>query len=137
MINLSGRQGEWPGSAATLWSECVSVATAGDRPWRTAPVEGEETLREALGLELGVKPETLMVTSGVRAAAVALGRSLGRVLVETPGFADIPGVLKDCGCDVALSTWADMVGHPQHNPSSYWITSPCRNPDGRTISRAE
>ncbi|MFJ8626442.1 aminotransferase class I/II-fold pyridoxal phosphate-dependent enzyme [Kitasatospora sp. NPDC093550] len=70
-------------------------------------------------------------------AAVRAGRTAG-CLVERPGFAPIPELLGGHGVVRQLS-WGEMfsLAGTATAPMTLWLTSPGRNPDGRSLSAAE
>jgi DNA-binding transcriptional MocR family regulator len=55
------------------------------------------------------------------------------VLIESPTFAGVPPVFGAAGCEVRLAPWAELVAEQRRwAPDLVWLTSPGRNPDGRT-----
>jgi hypothetical protein len=109
--------------------------------WNSAPPQGDPQLLDRLE-ELAVVDaggrERLLVTGGVRQfAALWAGRTRLSV-VEQPTFADVPYILGGAS-EVRLTGWEDLEEEAAHctEPATFWVTSPLRNPDGRTLSKAE
>lgn len=134
LIDLTGRQPPWPQAAVELWAACLNRALSNRVCWRTPPPEGMPELREVLAVRLGAAPEEILVTSGVRAAASLLTRVRRRpTIMEQPSFSGIPRILAADGGAIDLASWREM-SRPTPGIGTdlarYWITAPCRNPDG-------
>ncbi|MFL6130921.1 MAG: aminotransferase class I/II-fold pyridoxal phosphate-dependent enzyme [Mycobacteriales bacterium] len=128
--------GPWPPpgpECRRLWLAAAGRAVAEDAAWLTAFPAGDAQVREQLGGLLGTDPRRLVLTSGIRAGAAALARTARRVLIECPTFAGVPPVFASAGCEVRLRPWEALAGEQRRwSPDLVWLTSPARNPDGRT-----
>ena len=132
--------GPWPPPGAEcrrLWLAAAERAVAEDGAWLTAFPVGDAQVREHLAALLGTGADRLVLTGGIRAGAAALARTARRVLIECPTFAGIPPVFAAAGCEVRLRPWEALAGeHRRWSPDLVWVTSPARNPDGRTAPPA-
>jgi DNA-binding transcriptional MocR family regulator len=128
--------GPWPVPGAEcrrLWLAATELAVAEDPAWMTAFPAGDAHLREHLAGLLGTSADRLLLTGGIRAGAAALARVAHRVLFERPTFAGVPPVFTSAGCEVRLAPWEELVAEQRRwSPDLVWVTSPGRNPDGRT-----
>jgi DNA-binding transcriptional MocR family regulator len=142
-VDLTGRAELWRDPALRLWRAAMTRALADVDPSLRAPPGGDRMLRDQLAERLGVVPERVVITSGVRSAAVALVRPAGRVVVERPTFRGVPQVLSAAGIRVTSVPWermrdggdstvgtVDEVGADSAVGAVVWITAPARNPDG-------
>jgi DNA-binding transcriptional MocR family regulator len=133
-IDLTGRPELWGGPVLRLWRAAMTRALADVDPSLRAPLGGDRMLREYLAGELGVVAERVVITSGVRSAAVALVRPAGHVLVEHPTFLGVPQVLSAAGIRVTSATWEQISCAA--DGQAIWVTTPARNPDGRSLDPA-
>jgi DNA-binding transcriptional MocR family regulator len=128
--------GPWPVPGAEcrqLWLAATQRAAAEDAAWLTAFPAGDEQVREHLAALFGTSADRLLLTGGIRAGAAALARAARRVLVECPTFAGVPPVFASAGCEVRLAPWSELVAEQRRwSADLTWVTSPGRNPDGRT-----
>ena len=128
--------GPWPVPGAEcrrLWLAATERAVAEDPAWMTAFPAGDEQVRAHLAGPLGRPADRLLLTGGIRAGAAALARTARRVLIECPTFAGVPPVFAAAGCEVRLAPWAELAAEQRRwAPDLVWLTSPGRNPDGRT-----
>lgn len=133
MLDLTG---PWPvpgEDCRRLWLAATERAMAEDPAWMTAFPAGDEQVREHLAEPLGMPADRLLLTNGIRAGAAALARTARRVLIEAPTFAGVPPVFASAGCELRLAPWAELVAEQRRwRPDLVWLTSPGRNPDGRT-----
>ncbi|GGS49120.1 hypothetical protein GCM10010221_55220 [Streptomyces parvus] len=106
--------------------------------WDTSPRTGASALRHTLAEHVGANPEELAVTSGIRGQVAALLADTGTLVVERPTFLSVPRLAEQYGKRVVSRDWEDILAGRGFPPDSVlWITSPARNPDGRTLTRAE
>ena len=128
--------GPWPVPGAEcrqLWLAATRRAVAEDPAWMTAFPSGDAALREHMAAAFGTTADRLLLTGGIRAGAAALARTARRVLIESPTFAGVPPVFTSAGCEVRLAPWAELAAEQRRwSPDLVWLTSPGRNPDGRT-----
>jgi DNA-binding transcriptional MocR family regulator len=133
VLDLSG---PWPVPDAECrqrWLAATGRAVAEEPAWMTAFPAGDEQVREHLATAMGAPAGQLVLTGGIRAGAAALARTARRVLVECPTFAGVPPVFAAAGCEVRLAPWGALVAEQRRwAPDLVWLTSPGRNPDGRT-----
>jgi DNA-binding transcriptional MocR family regulator len=135
MYDLTGVAPPWPTELQRGWADAVREAAASERAWHSPRGRGEPLLVEMLADLLGVRTDEVTVVTGVRAAAVVLGRCRRVAFVERPTFAEIPRILATGGADVRLTTWPELADALDQDPcqSLAWITSPARNPDGASL----
>ncbi|WP_328876654.1 pyridoxal phosphate-dependent aminotransferase [Streptomyces sp. NBC_00287] len=129
VIDLGGAWPRWPAGALKVWQEAHARAAAVADPSCWAPAEGDPVLREQLARVTGARADQLVVTSGVRAAAPALVRGCSHVVVERPTFLGVPDTLAAHGVPVRFLPWDRVREVP--GGAALWVTTPCRNPDGR------
>jgi DNA-binding transcriptional MocR family regulator len=132
LIDLSGRQPAWPRPAVELWAEGRRRVDDNPRSWDTPPRLGHPALREQLADVLGSAPGRVAVTGGVRHAVLVVARRTSEVVIESPTFAGVPRLFEELGTVVRLASWEEMATAPSAR-SVLWVTSPGRNPDGRTV----
>ncbi|MEV4114744.1 aminotransferase class I/II-fold pyridoxal phosphate-dependent enzyme [Nonomuraea sp. NPDC049695] len=132
MIDFGGAQPVWPVKTRELWGCCAAEAARAHEPWRRQPPQGDDMLRAELGRELRLEPDHLTIVAGVRAAALTYGRTAARLLVERPTFMGMMPMLESAGRPVHHVGWDDLPA-PQTG-TTLIVTSPCRNPDGATLS---
>ncbi|QKW30106.1 aminotransferase class I/II-fold pyridoxal phosphate-dependent enzyme [Streptomyces seoulensis] len=137
-LDLSGPPRPWPDGLVRRFA--VAQARALDRPgcWGTPPPQGDPALLERLAELFSAPPGRTVVTAGVRQFAGAWAGRTRTALVERPGFADIAKVLSGAAAVRAL-TWEELPGAARGagEPVTFWVTSPARNPDGRSLDGAD
>lgn len=95
-------------------------------------------LRHALADHLGVPAAELAVTSGIRGQVASLLAGATALVVERPTFLSVPRLAAQYGVPVVALDWEDILdGRGVPEGATVWVTSPARNPDGRTLTRAE
>ncbi len=137
MIDLSGAQPPWPDDATALLSGCADEAIRSPDLWRVPAPRGDEVLRTELGRLLELDAELLTITASVRAAALTYARQAAHLVVERPTFTGSLEVLRSGPATVQLRSWEEIGERPLPAGATLWLTSPARNPDGRTLDRAE
>jgi DNA-binding transcriptional MocR family regulator len=114
----------------------MQTASAADDSWHGPRSRGDPALLDVLAELLRVSASRITVTSGVRAAAVALAQPCHRVIVERPTFSQIPALFRALGLHVRTATWPELADPPRVEPgTAIWVTSPARNPDGASLNR--
>jgi DNA-binding transcriptional MocR family regulator len=139
LVDLTGRPPSWPSASRRLWEDCLR--RVGPQAWSSPPPPtGHPALRRALAAELGADADDIVITAGVRAAALLLARSHGAVLVERPTFRGVLDVFGGLGPPPHTAVWgerflaeADRLGARADRGLLCWVTSPFRNPDGRSL----
>jgi DNA-binding transcriptional MocR family regulator len=136
-IDLSGSPPRWPTSAAELWRRCLTDAATQQDLSDWSDPQGDDVLRAELGRELNLSGDYLTITASLRAAALTYARRSDHIVIEQPTFDGAVRVLSGGHATVELRGW-DRLDEASVRPgSTIWVTSPCRNPDGRTMSSAE
>ncbi|MBK3571233.1 aminotransferase class I/II-fold pyridoxal phosphate-dependent enzyme [Streptomyces sp. MBT62] len=116
----------------------MTAALRAPEAWDTAPRTGIPALREALAAHLAAPVDRLAVTSGIRGQVPALLAGVDAVVVERPTFLSVPRLAAQHGVRVELRDWEDILGGERlPGRCLIWVTSPARNPDGRTLTPAE
>lgn len=134
--NLTGTLRPWPTASDRSWRDCLDAALSFTDVWRTPPRLGLPRLRAALAGHLGLAPERLLITQGVRSAVSGLLCGIRRVLVERPTFAAIPRLAEHEGKDLGvLPTRPLDLSGAFRSDTLIWMTSPARNPDGWSLDR--
>jgi DNA-binding transcriptional MocR family regulator len=141
-VDLTGPQASWPAAALRLWRNATDRVLGMPGSWNPPPIQGDQRLREVLGGILHEDPGEILITSGVRAGASVIGLGRPRVLHEHPSFSGTVQVLRSVRSDVDLLTWDELLAPASvagaHDAGGVvWLTSPCRNPDGATLSADE
>lgn len=137
MIDLSGTQPAWPEKMLSLWGRCAEEAVNIHELWRVPAPQGDEILREELGRLLALEPEFLTITASVRAAALTYARLADHVVVECPSYTGSIEVLRSGGAAVELRPWEEISADSIPEDAMVWLTSPARNPDGRSLTPTE
>ncbi|MEW2625550.1 hypothetical protein [Streptomyces sp. NPDC048106] len=137
MIDLSGSPAPWPDEATRLWADRVAQAARQADLWTVPAPRGDEVLREALADQLGLSAEQLTITASLRATALTYARRFGHVVLERPTYPGVLPVLAGAGATVTRASWDELLkgaagGEP--GDTVLWLTSPGRNPDGRTLT---
>ncbi|MFJ6664832.1 hypothetical protein [Streptomyces sp. NPDC091383] len=140
MIDLSGSPAPWPEEATRLWADRVGQAARQTDLWTVPAPRGDEVLRAALATQLGLPEEQLTITSSLRATALTYARRFGHVVLERPTYPGVVPVLAGAGAQVTRASWDELLkgafgGEPWD--TVLWLTSPGRNPDGRTLRGQE
>jgi DNA-binding transcriptional MocR family regulator len=132
-IDLTGPPRPWPDRLRERFAERLDHGFR-DRPgWHSPAPQGEPELLGRLAELFGCPPERTVVVGGVRPFAAALALATATARVETPGFADIPEIV-GAGRPVRALRWNELHQEPLAGPPGLvWLTSPFRNPDGRSI----
>jgi DNA-binding transcriptional MocR family regulator len=129
MIDFSGAQPPWPASAMRLWEQCTADASRG------SAADGNDVLRTEIGDHLGVSGENLTIVAGARAAAAAYGRIADRLALERPTFLGIAHAFTATRAQWHHFCWENLDEVPPG--TAVWVTSPFRNPDGRSLTRCQ
>ncbi|MFE3760189.1 aminotransferase class I/II-fold pyridoxal phosphate-dependent enzyme [Streptomyces sp. NPDC059104] len=137
MTDLTGRSPTWSPRARALWGDCLRRATRAADSWTERAWQGDESLRDQLGRVLGLDPEHLTITSGVRAAALTYARTERVIVMERPGFDGATFALRDSRSRLLHRSWEHLLQGELPAGSALWLTHPARNPDGRTLTHAE
>lgn len=134
MIDLTGPPRSWSPRLAQRFARCQQEAFRTPGWWRGPAPFGEPELRDRLAELFGTPPERTVVTGGVRQFATAWAvvvhggaGGLPAMAVEAPTFSDIPEIVGS----VEARAWSDLGAVPPAVP--LWLTSPFRNPDGRSL----
>ncbi|WP_326551090.1 aminotransferase class I/II-fold pyridoxal phosphate-dependent enzyme [Micromonospora sp. NBC_01813] len=133
MIDLTGPIRPWPERLVARFAAAHERALRATSWWRTPAPQGEPALLDQLAELAGAPPERTAVVSGVRQFASAwAGRPTVPTVtvVETPTFADIPEIIGARG-PVVCAAWEALPARSE--PVTIWLTSPFRNPDGRSL----
>jgi len=137
-MNLTGPSGGWTDSSRALWRRCVEAALDDGDAWQTPPRTGLPRLRQALAAVVGLDGERLAVTSGIRGQVPALLGGARTLLIERPSFQSIPVLARRQGVSVHTVDWEELLRTEGTDDGRVlWLTSPARNPDGRTLTRPE
>jgi DNA-binding transcriptional MocR family regulator len=138
LIDLSGRQPQWPEMARHRWQLSHRAALGDGDVWSTPPHAGDSALRQTLGDILGDDPSNIVITTGVRATAFSLVRHGDIVFHECPSFTGTVYALQSAGAHVELHEWVRLAALSRRQKSRHflWVTSPCRNPDGVSLPPA-
>jgi DNA-binding transcriptional MocR family regulator len=137
MIDLTGPSRAWSATLAGRFAACQDRALHGDAWWASPAAFGEPALLDRLAELFGAPPDRTVVTGGVRQFATACTVRGAAGYVESPSFADIAEILEANG-PVRGFSWTElldgtMAGAPA---GTIWLTSPFRNPDGRSLTPA-
>ncbi|MGW2866905.1 aminotransferase class I/II-fold pyridoxal phosphate-dependent enzyme [Kitasatospora xanthocidica] len=137
MLDLGGPPRPWPPALVRRFGAAHDRALARADCWSTPPAQGDPELLERLAELFGAPPERTVVTGGVRQFAGSWAGRTRTALVERPGFADIGPVLAGAS-EVRALAWEDLPGAARGGPEpvTVWVTSPYRNPDGRSLDAA-
>ncbi|MER7584416.1 hypothetical protein [Kitasatospora sp. NPDC097691] len=137
MLDLTGPQRPWSDRLLTGFGRAQQTALHSRGAWGPPRPGGDLLLLERLAELFEAPPDRVTVTAGVRALA-AVWDTAGGCLVERPGFLPIPELLGDRN-PVRQMPWADMFATARASavPLTLWLTTPGRNPDGRSLSASE
>lgn len=138
VLDLTGPNAGWPAESQALWRRSLHAAELDATAWDTPPATGTQQLRAALAAELELPVEGLAVTGGIRGRVPVLLAGAERLLIEQPSFRSIPVLARRTGIDVVEAGWEQILATADVDPGRVlWMTSPARNPDGRTLAEAE
>lgn len=132
VLDLTGRAVEWQAPAVAAWLDALDRAARENPPHLGAPHRGDPALRETLAAVTGHPVADLVVTAGVRHAVRGLVAGAAAIVVERPTFGGVPELLDQLNLDWRYDSWAGMTADPPRG-GLLWVTSPGRNPDGRTL----
>lgn len=136
MIDLTGPPRAWSDRLAERFARCLAGCVRTRSWWRPPAPRGEPELLDRLAELFGSPPERTVVTGGVRQFATSWAVRTSPVAVEAPTFADIPEIL-GAGLPVRSMPWRVLTGGTPVPPGTIWLTSPFRNPDGRSLTAGE
>jgi DNA-binding transcriptional MocR family regulator len=134
MIDLTGPARPWSTGLTTRFARAYDRCVRATPWWKATAPRGEPGLLERLAELFDAPPDRTVVTGGVRHFALGWAGRTARAIVESPTFSDIPAIL-GAGAPVQSVSWpaladaADAAG----GPATVWLTSPFRNPDGRSL----
>jgi 2-aminoadipate transaminase len=134
MYDMTGAPLVWSDELRAEWAAAQHDASLAEDVWSTPRSRGDPELRDALANFLCVHPDSLIVTSGVRPAVIALSPFFSEILLERPTFAEVPALFRSLGLSVSCQAWSSLaLCRPSRPNAMFWVTSPARNPDGATI----
>lgn len=133
--DLTGSPPVWSAPARALFADSLAAASKVSSLWQTPAPRGDEVLRGELARLLGADADLITITAGVRAAALTYARTERHLAVERPTFPGVVHTMRAAGATVTLHDWHDLPDAPAG--AAVWVTSPFRNPDGRSLSAAE
>lgn len=139
VTDLTGPQRPWPERLVGRFAAAQEMAVRSRGSWGPPAPGGDRRLLDRLCGDLGAPEGRISVTAGVRAFAAGWAGQTREVLVERPGFAPLPGLLGHCGTWARQLTWHELAKEARglEEPATLWVTSPGRNPDGRTLTGAD
>ncbi|WP_433493629.1 aminotransferase class I/II-fold pyridoxal phosphate-dependent enzyme [Micromonospora sp. CA-248089] len=132
LIDLTGSFRLWPAPELNVWRGAMARAVRDVDPTLRPQLGGDPFLREQLAAELSVDMDQVAITSGVRAAAPILCRWSRRVVLERPTFLGVQRMLEMNNIPVTTTPWARFRDFTPDRHITFWVTGPCRNPDGDT-----
>lgn len=133
--DFTGVQPLWPRQASELWQRCAASASHMPRSAAHPDMMGDLQLREELARRLGFAVDELTIVSGARAAAAAYGRAASRLVLERPTFSGIGHAFTAVRAVWQHVSWDEFGCVPAE--ATIWVTSPCRNPDGLSLTSAQ
>ena len=137
-IDLTGPAGGWTDELRSEWGDVLAASIAGPEAWETSPRTGARPLRTAFAEYLRAPVDQVAVTTGIRGALPGLLSGARRLVVERPGFRSVRRLAVESGVETIALTWEEMFdGGHLDDGTVVWLTSPARNPDGRTLTKAE
>lgn len=138
MLDLTGPQRPWPAALVSAFGDSQANALRTQGAWGPPRSGGDVRLINRLVELFDVPTDRVCITSGVRGFAAAWADSSRTMLVEAPGFTPLPAILGASG-KIRRGDWNELftVAEEAEKPLSLWLTSPGRNPDGRSMSTAE
>lgn len=136
--DLTGAPPSWGERDAAHWATCVQRACRDAASWTTPHPKGLDRLRAAVAEVLELDASRLTVTSGTRAAVRQLVDRASRLYLEHPTFADVATLARVAGVPVSTADTGELLsGEVRDREGVLWLSSPARNPDGRTLTEAE
>ncbi len=139
MIDLSGTPDPWPAEAMALWAECASLAAGANELWTVPAPSGDHVLREVIANLLGFASDHITIVSSLRAAALTYARRYRRIFLERPSYPGVLPAFSGGAARLRMLPWDDIFGGALPGDPSrtvLWVTSPCRNPDGISLTAA-
>lgn len=134
MISLSGTAYAWPEEfkvkLSSIWRDSADASS-----FAPAPSRGTHELRSTL--QHYVKVAEPFITSGVRAVALPLVARRKVVVFERPTFLGVVNLFRAAGRDIELHddrSLPNALRTKDAATAACWVTSPGRNPDGRTLN---
>lgn len=137
MIDLTGATPAWPRSAERSWQRSLAEAARQTAAWAVFCPQGDELLREQLGRIHGLDPRQLTITASVRATALTYRRRERVILMERPTFDGALYAISGGTARVLRRSWRGLLHGQVPAGALVWLTSPCRNPDGATLTESE
>ncbi|MFC1417838.1 aminotransferase class I/II-fold pyridoxal phosphate-dependent enzyme [Streptacidiphilus cavernicola] len=137
MIDLTGPPRPWPEALAGGFGDSVARALACSDRWSTPQSPGDPALLDRLGELFGAPEGRTRVTGGVRSFASAWAGRTATAIIERPSFSEVPEILAGVG-PLRREPWDRMAGAAAESagPATLWLTTPARNPDGRSLDGA-
>lgn len=134
MIDLTGPPRAWPDGLICQFGKAYEAAEAAGR----GTGQADPALLERLAELFGADPERTTVTGGVRRYATRAATGTRRVIIERPTFCDIPMIFGR-ESTVHRASWNRLpdLAKSISGRAVFWVTSPSRNPDGRSLSGDE
>ncbi|MFD3649850.1 pyridoxal phosphate-dependent aminotransferase [Streptomyces cyaneofuscatus] len=138
VIDLSGAAPRMPADVLARFRDHLASAASTRHCWSEPAQFGDPLLREQLAARHGRRPDEVCVTAGVRSAALVYGRAARHVWLEQPTFEGLVPALTASSAGLERWTWDEPPDLDEvegaDGPVLVWATSPCRNPDGRTLT---
>lgn len=121
------------------WQSALGRAARSTPEHLGAPHDGDPELRQHLAALIDREPDEVVVTTGVRVTVRGLAADAKITLVERPTFSGVPLSLTQHNLAWRYSSWQEMSDPqaPDIDCALLWITSPSRNPDGRSLTEQE
>ncbi len=138
MLDLTGPARPWPQALVDRFGDAHRRALDEADCWGTPPPQGDPRLLAQLSDMFGAPVGRTVVIGGVRQFAGSWAGRTRIALVEQPGFAEIGPILGGAA-DVQAMPWERLpeAARRQSEHVTVWVTSPQRNPDGRSLDGAE
>lgn len=136
-VDLTGVIPSWPALSRRHWQSCLGRASV--RSWSDYPEPyGHPPLRAALARPLGAEPDDIVVVPGLRPAIQQLARTHDRVVAERPTFVGLTDAVRATGTPVVEAGWGApfltaAADRTAAGRLAALVTTPWRNPDGRTL----
>lgn len=134
MIDLSGPVRDWSDRLLARFRDCHQNALRSRAWWKPPGWRGEPELLDRLAEMFGNPVDRTVVNGGVRQFTTSWAVGTAAAVVEAPTFADIPEILGS-GARLRRTEWTCLTDGSlaDEAPSTIWLTSPFRNPDGRSL----
>jgi DNA-binding transcriptional MocR family regulator len=136
VVDLTGRIPAWPAASRRQLLSCMRRVPR--RSWSDhAAAFGHPPLRAALARQLGGEPDDVVVVTGVRPAVHQQARAHDAVVLERPTYSGVVNAARRTGTPCVQADWGDPLlaaagGSGTHRALCV-VTTPWRNPDGRTV----